>query len=364
MLDALKPALNGSGQLNVPGRVCVVGSTAGHCWRVVRALPLSQPEFILVGPSGVKSVSKSKWCIQYVESELSSENGIPPELAALQPSFDNLILVPADVSGVKVVALANDGFLKFPVSNVSTVARLNDKYEFFSLCKELGIETPETKLFKTKLALFEEWPNIELQCPFVVKPTNREDGEGVCIITSEDYYRKNILDEDYGFAPLLAQRYIPGHDIDISILSLDGIILHYAVQTYINGKLWFIQSKEILNHARKIVWALRFSGILHIDGRIDSETGEINLIEGNPRIWSSMNALTLMDLNFVRAGIELILTGRTSAAKTVTGESLSLSQVAVKGFCGGNLSREQRLVLKNTFLDPLLVLRRLIWGDV
>lgn len=364
MLGALKPALNRSGQLHVPGRFCVVGSTAGHCWRVVRALPLSRPEFILVGPSGVKSVSRSRWCIQYVESELSNENGTLSEFAALQPTFGNLILVPADVSGVKVVALANDGFLKFPVSNVSTVARLNDKYEFFNLCKTLGIKTPQTKLFEDKLALFENWPGDELQCPFVVKPTNREDGEGVCIISSQDHYRKNILGKDYVFAPLLAQRYIPGHDIDISIFSLDGIILHYAVQTYINGRLWFIQSEELLNHASKIVDALRFSGILHIDGRIDSRTGEINLIEGNPRVWSSMNTLTLMDLNFVRAGIELILTGRTSAAKTVTGESLSFSQVAVKSFCGGNLNREQRLVLKNTFLDPLLVLRRLIWADV
>jgi predicted ATP-grasp superfamily ATP-dependent carboligase len=351
--------------MRVSGQICIIGSNPSHCWNTLRALPLSKPAFVLVGPAAVKVVGTSRWCVRHVLSDLSDYNAAALNLSALQSSFDCLILVPADLAGVKIVAAMHGAhFLRFPCSSVDTVTQLADKWAFFKQCTKLEIKMPQTKLFDDKIDLFDNWPGEELKYPFVIKPTNGEDGEGVQIITSRKHYQKTVLDQDYTFTPLLAQCFVPGHDIDISTFGIDGAILHYAVQTYVNGRLWFIQSSELLRHATKIIDALRFSGILHIDARIDSRTGEINLIEGNPRVWASMNALSLMDLNFIRAGLELILTGTTSGTRTIAGESVSLAQVVLRAIGGGKLNREQRLILKHTVFDAHLLLRRLIRGHV
>ncbi|MDE2058401.1 MAG: ATP-grasp domain-containing protein [candidate division NC10 bacterium] len=294
-------------------------------------------------------------------SDESDYHATALHLCALQSSFEEVILVPVDVASVKSVAVAHGPrVLTFPVPSLDAVAQLDDKWAFFNLCTALGIKTPRTKVFDDKYDLSRNWPGEELKYPFVIKPTDKEGSAGFRVITSREHYQETVLGQNYAFKPLVAQSFVPGHDIDISVFGIDGRILHHAVQTYIDGRLWFVHNSEFVHRAATIAEALRLSGIVHIDARVDSRTGELNLIEANPRVWGSMNALTLMGLNFIRAGLEWILTGTTSAARTVTDESVSLAQVALKAMRGGTLSDDQRLFLRHTLFDPPLLLSRLI----
>ena len=46
-----------------------------------------------------------------------------------------------------------------------------------------------------------------------------------------------------------------------------------------------------------------FNGVMHVDARIDQRTGQVYLIESNPRFWASLTACVLSGLNFVAESI-------------------------------------------------------------
>jgi glutathione synthase/RimK-type ligase-like ATP-grasp enzyme len=372
LIHVLDKSINGGpsqGFMRAAGQICIIGSNLARCWSIIRTLPSYRPKFIILGPLELEVVGKSKGCIKHVVSDLADRDATIGHISALLKSFDNLIMVPADVDAAKIMALAHQsGLHKFPFSNAEVIAQLDDKQEFLKLCARCGARAPSTECFNDKFDLFNRWPGEKLKYPFVIKPTNRENAEGVKIINSLEHYQTSILNREYDFMPLLAQSFVPGHDIDISTFSEGGEILHYAVQTRVNGKLIFVHNSQILAYAKEITHALAYSGILHIDARQDSATGAIYLIEANPRVFGSMSDLALMDLNFTRVGIELVTTGVSSAKKTVIGEGVTPLQVILRAIRGAKLNREQRLFLKNAVYDvPLLLrmlLRRLVRGYI
>ena len=131
--------------------------------------------------------------------------------------------------------------------------------------------------------------DFELVCstvglPFVLKPTNRSDGLGVQVIRSKENLQSEVLSQqNYNFAPLVAQSFIPGQDIDMSALVARGRIKHFAIQMRKKDALWFVESAEFVKLTETLVEALSYSGVVHIDARLDSRSGEIFLIEANPR---------------------------------------------------------------------------------
>ncbi|SDG38673.1 hypothetical protein SAMN05216338_1001115 [Bradyrhizobium sp. Rc2d] len=62
-----------------------------------------------------------------------------------------------------------------------------------------------------------------------------------------------------------------------------------------------MQNEELAKFARTIVQELSYTG--HIDARLHATSGEIFLIEANPRFWGSLAEATSGGLDFVRAGI-------------------------------------------------------------
>ncbi|RXG96257.1 hypothetical protein EAS62_11660 [Bradyrhizobium zhanjiangense] len=64
-----------------------------------------------------------------------------------------------------------------------------------------------------------------------------------------------------------------------------------------------MQNEELAKFARTIVQELSYTGVIHIDARLHATSGEIFLIEANPRFWGSLAEATSGGLDFVRAGI-------------------------------------------------------------
>src|SRR4029077_20921094 len=102
---------------------------------------------------------------------------------------------------------------------------------------------------------------------------------------------------------LVAQTFIPGTDIDISVFANGGHIKNFAIQIKKEKMLCFVQNEQLVKFAEAIVRDRCYTGVIHIDARLRDGSEEVFLVEANPRFWGSLSAATECGLNFVRAGI-------------------------------------------------------------
>src|SRR3989304_3891130 len=93
----------------------------------------------------------------------------------------------------------------------------------------------------------------------------------------------------YSHPPLILQEFIPGKDIDLSVLAVGGRVVASAVQQWPDsGMLEFCEHPEVEELGRKVVSLFNYDGVAHFDMRIDERTGRVLVLECNPRFWYTM----------------------------------------------------------------------------
>jgi hypothetical protein len=123
------------------------------------------------------------------------------------------------------------------------------------------------------------------------------------IRTKADYDTLILNDDSYDYGPLIAQRYIDGADIDISLLALQGRVSALAIQQAGESRIMFVPQQELEALATRLCASSAYSGVMHIDARIEAATGKVFLIESNPRFWASLTASVWCGLNFVAESV-------------------------------------------------------------
>ncbi len=191
-----------------------------------------------------------------------------------------------------------------PMPSSVQLALLEDKWQFHRFCQRQGLPVPLTLCFENKKTLRYPLLASVLGTPFVIKPSNLAGSQGVRIIRNQAVFDSEILQrDDYQFGPLLAQEYIPGEDIDISLLAVGGEVMTLATQQVSGSVVRFMTVPQMEALAAKICAASGYDGVMHIDARIDRSSGRICLIESNPRFWASMSAALWCGLNFVQESL-------------------------------------------------------------
>ncbi len=242
-----------------------------------------------------------------------ASEGVASELAIalgeLSRKHAPCVIIPADPAAMVAVNLARPrvGCAIFPIPDSACVLEFDDKGAFNSFCVKADIPMPMSLTFAHKRHMGFDDTTRRLGLPFVVKPINKTGGEGYRLIGSEPDLERLLEQEDYAYAPLVAQEFIDGEDIDISLLAVEGDILNIAVQRNSGGTVTFIRDEAAVEIAHRVAGASRYSGLLHLDGRRDRHSGELKLIEANPRGWGSMKAATWCGLDFISAGISVAL---------------------------------------------------------
>jgi biotin carboxylase len=195
-----------------------------------------------------------------------------------------------------------------PLPSLSDFTVHNDKWRFRALCEECGVPTPKTLYFSDKSQIDFTHIKEELGLPFVIKPTNEEAGRGIMKIATQEKFEHCLRDNPYySFAPLIAQEFVHGQDIDLSLLVSHGGILCHAAQMVTGGVTHFVRADELLEMGKRVVAHTGFNGVVHFDARFDCREGIIKFIESNPRFWGSVAKAKTCGLNFVTAGIALAL---------------------------------------------------------
>lgn len=216
-------------------------------------------------------------------------------------------VVPADLPATLLLA-RRVGALKasgiFPVARPELIEQFHDKGEFHQLLTSLGLPSPRTRLLKSR----EDATAADLEFPLMLKPVRGEGGNGVRRVDSRDPLPA-VLDAiaaEHGW-PLLAQEFIPGRDIDLSLLADHGRPVAWTIQrkAATAGVLEFLHDPRVLEIGTALVRGTGFHGIAHFDLRIDERTNQPLMIEANPRFWGSLRHSLWSGVNFPALGLAL-----------------------------------------------------------
>ena len=287
----------------------VVGNSLQVLGPVLQAIrSFSRAEISVIGNDSTRSIRWSLLCNQWIRHPLTTDADqsllhILKKTCAIDcPSR----IIAVDCDAAHALNRLRDQ-LPAPVAPMPSsgqLALLEDKWQFHRFCQLQGLPTPLTLCFENKQMLRYQVLASILGTPFVIKPSNLAGSQGVRIISNEAMFESEILQRaNYQFSPLLVQEYIPGEDIDISLLAIGGKVMTLATQQVSGSEVRFISQPQMEAMAATICAASGYDGVMHIDARIDRSNGRICLIESNPRFWASMTAALWCGLNFVQESL-------------------------------------------------------------
>jgi hypothetical protein len=217
-------------------------------------------------------------------------------------------VVPADLPAALLLAHGRHRLREasvFPVSDPGLIERLHDKWEFHTLLRTLGLPSPRTWLW----AGAGDVERGGWDVPLVLKPPRGEGGVGIRRVDTRNEL-PGILGaygETFGW-PILAQEFIPGRDIDLSVLADRGRIVAWTMQRANSGRigdLEFLRDPRVLEIGDSLIRSVGYHGVAHFDLRIDERTGEPLFLEANPRFWGSLRHSLWSGVNFPALGIAL-----------------------------------------------------------
>jgi biotin carboxylase len=187
----------------------------------------------------------------------------------------------------------------YPVPDTATFDQLNDKSAFTALCQKLSLATPRTEVLPGLYQVRERFRDGRLALPLVLKPVNREGGDGVVVLYSEDSLKR----VDLQYAPVLVQEYIDGRDVCAFYLCKEGRVKRQVVYYHGGHFIKFIEDQRIGDQCLKIIEATKYNGVIGFDFRQRND-GSFVFLECNPRFWYNMELTMLAGANFVKAGVE------------------------------------------------------------
>ncbi len=142
--------------------------------------------------------------------------------------------------------------------------------------------------------------------PLMIKPHWGSGGRGITRIDSIQELINYKPDKEFKAEELLIQSFIPGFDIDFSVLAENGEVLAYTIQKGFDNGNKFVYSKAIkflyddrlYQLSLQILRKLNYSGIAHLDFRYNSIDDTYSLIDFNARFWSSILGSLHAGINF------------------------------------------------------------------
>ncbi|MBX7259143.1 MAG: ATP-grasp domain-containing protein, partial [Candidatus Hydrogenedentes bacterium] len=210
------------------------------------------------------------------------------------------IFAPVDTLCTRYVAGGQhslpEGMLHYPIPELNQFDALYDKWQFHGVAMKIGIPQPQSHRITSC-----ELPAAALPYPVIVKPSWGEGSFGFKVQEDERALREHVsVLKPSEETPYLIQEYLPGEDIDLSLMADHGRIVAWAIQQRMdNAAINFLEHDEVYELGERLVAATGYHGVMHLDMRIDERNGRVNVIEANPRFWGSLCYATWAGVNFL-----------------------------------------------------------------
>ena len=287
----------------------LVGRSTRIAIQVLQAIrSFSDGKCVLMGDGATVSLRRSTLCEEHV---LINLDGVNDEhfvhlVNKRAEKTSEAVLIPFDCAGMRLADRIRRRLKlnMIPTPVLETLNMFDDKWTFYKFCVKNSILVPETRFIGTKHDLNFDAVTTQLGLPFILKPTGESGSLGVQIIESQHQFEEKILNNpNYEFGRLIAQRYIAGADMGISLLSVNGRLCSYSIQRPTGTRFDFVANAYLQEVASKICQTSGYDGVMHVDVRLEIETGKLFLIESNPRFWASLTASVWCGMNFVADSI-------------------------------------------------------------
>lgn len=333
-------------------RFLVVGKSKYVVLAVLQALQShGNAQVYVLGDAETKAMRWSSLCREKLEVRFDGSGDVAfvGMVRRLSSSiYPQTVLLPVDCDGIRLVNrvkhLLEDGIQIGPIPDPDTLEMFDDKWLFHQFCERHGLRVPTTHFVGSKDKLDFAALEQEFGLPFVVKPSNMAGSIGVQIVRSRQEFQTQIVNNAaYQHNSLIVQRFIDGHDIDLSLLADHGKLSAFAIQRVNGHEIEFLPNPYLEMVASQIGRMSGFNGVMHIDARIDSKTGTVYLIECNPRFWASLTACVVSGLNFVmeaiapsaaHAGIRRLIGGSASCRHPMLQPSSWKDLATDRGYLG------------------------------
>lgn len=317
--------------------VIILGCHKGLTRGVVKSLINKKIRFIFLGTKElINTVSLSKLCISSYEIEeedleLGSISIYEKIKTLMKNDLINYVIPTGIRSTLYISKHAKEiGRIKnyYPISDYSTLAMLNNKWNFYQFLVKNHIPTPKTSLLD--MLEIEKISN-DFHFPVITKPLDSENSNNVVKSNDINDLFQETIKEDI---PLLVQEFIPGHDINLCIYSKEGEIRAWTINRRTDHGIIFDKNQEILSIGEKIVQKLNYSGLIHFDLRFNEKDGTISVLECNPRVWASMLHSAYVGVNFMELAITNEETFNEIPSGTISLNKYSLLKKLLKlSFC-------------------------------
>lgn len=298
----------------MPRAFIVMGTSRALLLQVLLSIhAFSDAPCLVICKTGTRLLRKSILIADYMESGFSGNDD-----AALVERINRFcaqpaeaMLIPVDCAGARLVDRVRPALAVslFPTADAATINLFDDKWRFHEFCTAHGLRTPPSRLVADKHALDHDDMAAALGSPFLIKPVSEDSSRGAHIITSREQFRRTVLDDaSYRYAPLIVQRYIAGTDVGVNLLALQGEVTAISIQRRVNpahdsSRIVFFDDTYLEHVARTVARESGYHGVMNIDARIEAGTGDVYLLESNPRFWRSTSASVWCGVNFVELGV-------------------------------------------------------------
>ncbi|PSB00591.1 ATP-grasp domain-containing protein [Merismopedia glauca] len=234
-----------------------------------------------------------------------------------------------------------------------------NKFDFSIFLDTHGLPAPKTALLK-------DFKTEQFNFPILLKPIYGSGGKNIKKINNSSELKlnteieSNILNNSY-----IIQEYINGFDIDCNVLCQKGKILTQTIQIPLGAaqnfspkvdKLQFVHDPIVLDLVQRMMGKFEWSGVAHLDLRYSDQTGQLYVIEINPRFWQSLLGSLVAGVNFPYY-LYLLSTG--SEVELVDYQDKYYAKISrfVKDLLHGSLDcRLNDTNLKYLLTDPLATL--------
>ena len=332
--------------------------------QVLYGLAAAPAEVHVIGTPGTECLGRSLHCSSYTPHAAADPDRAAAswtrDLSALIATKEIDVVLAADGPAARLLARVGADLPArvMPLPAPAELERFANKWDFHTLCTTLGVAVPKAIFAEGKRALDPWRLGRRLGYPLVVKPVDQSNSAGVVVARSREELRRRVLDNPaYQYRGLIAQEFVPGIDIDCSVLASGGELLLAAVQRRQGHAVQFIECERLVAACRRLVELSGYHGVAHFDARLNPATGEVMLIECNPRFWGSIEAARQCGMNFVAAAIEVALGRRIERRLSLGGAYLSppalAATVAAGRLSSPGLTRASLRGLAQALADPL-----------
>ena len=229
------------------------------------------------------------------------------------------LIIPVGFIDFKLLSKYKEELEKYcviPIEHYATFTNVVDKWKLQSICEKLKISYPMSFLIEkdtdeTKIRNFMD----QTKFPIIVK--GRGDGSKPSYYSNIDDLLKMTLEErNQG---CIIQEFINGWGVGYYAFSDNGDILSEFMHKRIfeaaplggaSTKACSNYDPELLALGRKFIKAFSWSGVIMVECKKEAETGELYLIEINPKFWGSLELSYRAGVDFPRTLAEYYLEGK------------------------------------------------------